>query len=61
MISDATDLQELTGCSHDICRCTLMGAVLGSSYCSDYCQNADEGGMEAEACGCGHPQCDNPQ
>jgi hypothetical protein len=57
-ISDGTDLQELTGCAHDICRCTLMGAQLGASYCSTYCENADTDGIEGEACGCGHPPCD---
>ena len=61
MISDVTDTQELTACALDICRCTLMGPTDGTAYCSDFCQNADEGGIESEGCSCAHPPCDTPQ
>lgn len=61
MISDVTDTQELTECAHDICACTLMGPTAGATYCSDSCRNADEGGIEGDACACGHPPCDEPQ
>ncbi|HEV7179232.1 MAG TPA: hypothetical protein VGN11_05140 [Candidatus Baltobacteraceae bacterium] len=58
MISDVTDVQELTACAHQICLCTLMGPLAGAIYCSDVCRANDEGGIEGDACACGHPPCD---
>lgn len=48
-------------CNHDLCVCLVAGSVAtGEAYCSDYCRNATEDGRESEACGCGHPPCDEP-
>lgn len=60
-MSDGTDLQQGTICAHDICRCDLMGASMGATYCSDYCRQMDEDSIEGEVCGCGHPPCDTSQ
>ncbi len=48
-------------CSHGICNCSVTGPVDGSDvYCSNFCRNADEQGIEGETCACGHPECDTP-
>lgn len=51
-------MQQTTECSHDLCNCELTAEMLTEAYCSDYCRNVQEGGIEMEVCGCGHPQCD---
>ncbi|MES1982660.1 MAG: hypothetical protein V4443_09295 [Pseudomonadota bacterium] len=55
-----SDTQQL--CAHPACACIVEA---GHEYCSEYCNNAADqsGTMEEEmenACGCGHPQCDQP-
>lgn len=60
-MTEGTDLQRTTVCSHEVCSCTIVGAMLGTSYCSDYCSQSDDGGIETETCACGHPECDAPQ
>lgn len=60
MISDATDFQQGVICAYDVCECTIVGAMQGASYCSDYCREA-ETDIEREMCGCGHPPCDAGQ
>ena len=48
-------------CDRDVCNCSVIGAVDGGDiYCSDFCRDADERGLESEVCGCGHPECDTP-
>lgn len=48
-------------CSHEPCVCTVSAPVqTGEAYCSEFCKNAEEGGIESDVCGCGHPQCDEP-
>ena len=48
-------------CNYEPCVCLVAGsAVSGEAYCSDFCQDAEESGREAETCGCGHPPCDEP-
>jgi hypothetical protein len=48
-------------CGHELCNCSVIGSVAGSEvYCSDFCRNADEGGIESETCACAHPECDTP-
>jgi hypothetical protein len=54
-------LREAVECSHELCNCMVMGpAEGGDAYCSTYCRNADDGGIESDACACGHPECDTP-
>jgi hypothetical protein len=46
-------------CNHEPCNCSVTGPVEGVEvYCSSFCRNAAEGGLESESCACGHPQCD---
>ena len=52
---------ELMECAHELCACTIMSPIRGETYCSDSCRNADDGGVENDACACGHPPCDAPQ
>jgi hypothetical protein len=48
-------------CGHDVCNCSVSGPVEGGDvYCSDYCRNAEERGLESETCACAHPECDTP-
>jgi hypothetical protein len=48
-------------CSHDLCNCAVTGTLgFTDAYCSDYCQDATERGLESETCACGHPECDTP-
>ena len=58
MIDELAGKNELTACTRDICRCTLMGPSRGEVYCSEACRSADESGIESENCACGHPPCD---
>ena len=60
MIDETVDRKEGSTCSHLVCRCTLVGVIEGDSYCSDYCKEMDQSGVEGEQCGCGHPECDTP-
>jgi hypothetical protein len=41
-------------CQHPGCKCPRPAT---GDYCSDYCANAQAGGMDNE-CRCGHPECD---
>lgn len=46
-------------CAHEPCNCLVIGPVVGGeAYCSDFCNAAQAGDLESEACACGHPQCD---
>jgi hypothetical protein len=47
-------------CSHELCNCTVPGTGGGDAYCSGFCRNATEQGLESETCACGHPECDTP-
>ena len=60
-VYDDVDTQELTECSNELCQCTLMGPLEGEAYCSDSCRTQDEGGIEIDACQCGHPGCKGEQ
>ncbi len=40
-------------CAHPGCECPRPAT---GDYCSDYCANAQAGGMDNE-CRCGHPEC----
>ena len=42
-------------CDHEACSCT---AADNSSYCSPYCESADEGDTTVIQCECGHPGCE---
>ncbi len=54
-------MRELTvACDHDLCNCTIRAQVGGEAYCSDFCRDAESGGIEDETCSCGHPPCDEP-
>ncbi|MBS0431083.1 MAG: hypothetical protein JSS21_01555 [Proteobacteria bacterium] len=49
-------------CQHAECQCSIEP---GEEFCSEYCRsasrNAGSVGEEMEdACGCGHPECDEP-
>ncbi|HEV3090996.1 MAG TPA: hypothetical protein VGX91_06065 [Candidatus Cybelea sp.] len=47
-------------CAYNPCSCLVSGPVLGGeAYCSEFCRGAEDG-IEVTACGCGHPQCDEP-
>jgi hypothetical protein len=52
--------QQSVECAHDLCQCTVMQAPREEKFCSQACREAQEGGIETETCGCGHPQCDVP-
>ena len=45
-------------CAHDLCNCTLTAEMETEEYCSPACKNDDSGGIEMDACNCGHPPCD---
>ena len=60
MFSDASDLQTDVMCENPVCNCLMVGALMGATYCSDYCRDA-ETDIERESCGCGHPACDAGQ
>jgi hypothetical protein len=48
-------------CNYDLCACVVIGsAVSGEAYCSHFCKEATQSSLEAEACACGHPPCDEP-
>lgn len=48
-------------CSHELCNCVVRGTADGADvYCSDYCRDATEQGVESETCACTHPECDTP-
>jgi hypothetical protein len=53
-------LREALECSHELCNCMVMGPAEGDAYCTTYCRNADDGGIESDTCACGHPECDTP-
>ena len=60
-VPELIDTTESGYCSHELCTCPVEEpATGGEAYCSDYCKNADAGGIESEACACGHPECDVP-
>jgi hypothetical protein len=46
-------IQTREQCQHPGFESALPSA---SDYCSDYCENAQKGGMDNE-CQCGHPEC----
>jgi hypothetical protein len=58
LFEENADVQELTACSLDVCNCTLMGPPFGETFCSDDCRERFESSIEGDACGCGHPPCD---
>lgn len=41
-------------CAHDACNCAVGD---DEEYCSPQCEAADEGGVTAISCECGHPGC----
>ena len=46
-------------CAYEPCNCSVSGPVEGGeAYCSAFCSSADQDGVEADTCACGHPQCD---
>ena len=51
-------MQQTIECAYDLCNCTLSAEVNTETYCSLSCRNAQEGGIETDACNCGHPPCD---
>jgi hypothetical protein len=53
-------MQETIECAHDLCNCMVTAEIQTEEYCSQACKDADENGIEAETCPCGHPQCDVP-
>lgn len=53
-------MHESIECAHDLCNCMLTAEIQVEEYCSQACKDADENGIEMEACNCGHPQCDVP-
>lgn len=61
MMNDLNGNQESMECAHELCACTVMSPLRAEAYCSDHCRAADDGSVEGEACGCGHPQCDTPR
>lgn len=49
-----------TSCQHDGCECTIEP---DKEFCSSYCRDASRNGGAVgeemqDACGCGHPECD---
>jgi hypothetical protein len=47
-------------CGHDLCSCTVGATIGNEAFCSDFCRDAEGGGIEQPTCLCGHPQCDEP-
>ncbi|MDQ3750987.1 MAG: hypothetical protein M3367_18505 [Acidobacteriota bacterium] len=47
------NIQSEDRCQHPGCRCKRP---LTDEYCSEYCRNAQKGGMGND-CKCGHPEC----
>lgn len=47
------NIQKPDQCQHPGCKCPRPSI---GDYCSDYCENAQEGGMDND-CKCGHPEC----
>ena len=47
-------------CAHDLCNCTLTAEMQTEEYCSPSCKDDASGGIEMDACNCGHPPCDVP-
>lgn len=47
------NIQKPDQCVHPGCDCPRTPV---SDYCSDYCRDAGEGGMDNK-CTCGHPEC----
>ena len=45
-------------CAHDLCNCTLTAEMETEEYCSPSCKDDASGGIEMDACNCGHPPCD---
>jgi hypothetical protein len=58
-MNDLRDRQESIECSHELCRCILMGPLVGETFCSSFCRSSTESGIEGEQCSCGHPECDS--
>jgi hypothetical protein len=53
--------QNSVECSHELCNCVVPGMADGAdAYCTEYCRDAAEQGLESETCACGHPECDTP-
>jgi hypothetical protein len=44
--------------AHDVCNCTLTAEMETEEFCSPSCKDDASGGIEMDACNCGHPPCD---
>jgi len=53
-------MRETTQCSNELCNCDISAEMQTEEYCSTWCRDFTENGLESEACQCGHPQCDTP-
>jgi len=53
-------MQQSIECAHTLCNCEITSEMQVEEYCSEFCKNAEESGIESESCSCGHPQCDVP-
>ncbi len=51
-------MQQSIECAHDLCNCTLTAEMETEEYCSPVCKDDESGGIESDACKCGHPPCD---
>ena len=51
-------MQQTIECAHDLCNCTLTAEMETEEYCSPVCKDDETGGIESDACKCGHPPCD---